>query len=301
MSQPAPSRPLIGIFWMVVTGLCFVAVTALVKFMGPGMPAQQSAFIRYLLGLVFLLPLLRKMFADPITPVLWAQFGLRGALHSMGVALWFYAMTRIPIADVTAINYLAPIYVTIAAALFLGEKLAFRRITAVVMALVGALIILRPGFREVSSGHWAMMLAAVVFGGSYILAKITVDKANPEIVVGMLSVMVTVCLAPFAFAVWVPPDWSQILILFVVAFFATAGHYTMSIALAAAPVTVTQPVTFLQLVWAALLGVVVFAEPIDIWVVVGGTIILASVTFITWREAVLKRRVVTPPTPATKL
>lgn len=301
MSDPAQSRPLVGIFWMIVTGLCFVAVTALVKFMGPGMPAQQSAFIRYLLGLIFLLPLLRKMFADPITPVLWAQFGLRGALHSMGVALWFFSMTRIPIADVTAINYLAPIYVTIAAALFLGEKLAFRRITAVVMALIGAMIILRPGLREVSSGHWAMMLAAVVFGGSYILAKITVDKANPEIVVGMLSVMVTVCLAPFAFAVWVPPEWSQILILFVVAFFATAGHYTMTIALAAAPLTVTQPVTFLQLVWAALLGVIVFAEPIDVWVVIGGMIILGSVTFITWREAVLKRRMVTPPTPATKI
>jgi drug/metabolite transporter (DMT)-like permease len=128
-----------------------------------------------------------------------------------------------------------------------------------------------------------------------------VDKANPEIVVAMLSVMVTLFLAPFAFAVWVPPELSQVGILFVVAFFATAGHYTMSIALASAPLTVTQPVTFLQLVWAALLGVVVFAEPLDIWVVLGGALILASVSFITWREAVLKRRMVTPPVPATKL
>ena len=63
----------------------------------------------------------------------------------------------------------------------------------------------------------------------------------------------------------------------------------------------TQPVTFLQLVWAALLGVVVFAEPIDVWVVVGGLVILAAVSFITWREAVLRRRIVTPPAPATKV
>ena len=301
MREPRLARPLVGIFWMVVTGLCFVAVTALVKYMGPGMPAQQSAFLRYLLGLVFLLPLLPRMFKDRITPVLWAQFGLRGALHGLGVILWFYAMTRIPIADVTAINYLAPIYVTIAAALFLGERLAFRRISAIVMALVGALIILRPGLREIGPGHWAMMLAAVVFGGSYILAKITVDKANPEIVVAMLSVMVTLFLAPFAYLVWVTPEWTEVGILLVVAFFATAGHYTMSIALAAAPLTVTQPVTFLQLVWAALLGVVVCAEPLDIWVVLGGLMILASVTFITWREAMLKRRVLTPPAPATKL
>ena len=68
----------------------------------------------------------------------------------------------------------------------------------------------------------------------------------------------------------------------------------------AAPVMVTQPVTFLQLVWAMLLGTLVFAEPLDFWVVMGGAIILASVTFITWREAVLGRRAITPPAPATK-
>ena len=73
----------------------------------------------------------------------------------------------------------------------------------------------------------------------------------------------------------------------------------MTLAFAAAPVTVTQPVTFLQLVWATILGVVVFAEPVDLWVVLGGAVILGSVTFITWREAMLKRQV-TPPSHATK-
>ena len=78
-----------------------------------------------------------------------------------------------------------------------------------------------------------------------------------------------------------------------------AFRFTMTLAFAAAPVTVTQPVTFLQLVWATALGAVVFAEPIDIWVVLGGAVILGSVTFITWREAMLKRQI-TPATPATK-
>jgi drug/metabolite transporter (DMT)-like permease len=73
----------------------------------------------------------------------------------------------------------------------------------------------------------------------------------------------------------------------------------MTLAFAAAPLTVTQPVTFLQLVWATALGAVVFAEPNDIWVVLGGAVILGSVTFITWREAMLKRQI-TPATPATK-
>lgn len=292
---------MIGIFWMLFTGLCFVAVTALVKHMGDRIPAPEAAFLRYLLGLVFMVPLLRQMLSTQMTGTLWVQFGARGVMHAMGVMLWFFAMTQIPLADVTAINYLAPVYVTLGAAVFLGEKLAFRRIAAVIAALVGAAIILRPGFREVSIGHWAMMLAAVVFGGSYILAKLTVDKANPAIVVGMLSFWVTIALAPFAWAVWVPPTWAEIGILFAVAFFATTGHYTMTLAFAAAPVAVTQPVTFLQLVWATLLGAAVFSEPVDIWVVLGGAVILASVSFITWREAALNRNPVTPPVPATKV
>ncbi len=74
-------------------------------------------------------------------------------------------MTQIPIAEVTAMNYLSPVYVTIAAALFLGEKLAARCIEAVVVAMLGAVVILRPGFRELSPGHLAMLLAAVVFAG----------------------------------------------------------------------------------------------------------------------------------------
>ncbi len=117
----------------------------------------------------------------------------------------------------------------------------------------------------------------------------------------MLSVTVTIGLAPFAAAVWVTPTWDQIGWLFLVAAFATAGHYTMTLAFAAAPVTVTQPVTFLQLVWAVTLGAVVFGEPVDGWVVAGGAIIMASVMFITWREAVVKRLAVTSTAPETKV
>lgn len=284
-----------------MTGLCFVAVTAIVKYMGPRMPPAEAAFLRYSLGLVFLLPMLPAVRAARLTRRQWGLFTLRGVFHSAGVILWFFSMTRIPIAEVTAMNYLAPVYVTIGAALFLGERLAARRIAAVVIALVGAAVILRPGFREVEPGHLAMLFAAVVFAGSYLLAKIMADEVKATVVVAMLSIFVTIGLAPFALADWVTPSPADIGLLFAVACFATAGHYTMTLAFAAAPVTVTQPITFLQLVWAVLLGALVFAEPVDIWVIMGGALILASVTFITWREAMLKRKPVTPTTPETKL
>lgn len=291
--------PLRGVFWMVVTGLCFVAVTALVKHLGTRIPPAESAFLRYLLGLVFLIPMAGALRRAQLTPRLWGLFAARGAVHTAGVILWFFAMTQIPLAEVTAMNYLSPVYVTLGAALFLGEKLALRRISAIAVALIGTAIILRPGFREVSPGHIAMLFTALSFGASYLIAKFTVGKCSPAVVVAMLSGFVTLGLAPFALAVWVTPTLAETGLLFLVACFATAGHYTMTLAFAAAPVAVTQPVTFLQLIWATLLGALVFAEPADIWVVSGGGLILAAVSFISWRETMIKRKTLTPSGNAT--
>jgi len=300
LTKETATRPVIGMAWMLLTGLCFVLVTALVKHVGSDVPPAQSAFLRYILGLGFLIPMIRPILRARLTRGDLALFSLRGLLHSLGVICWFYAMTQIPIAEVTAMNYLNPVYVTVMAVLFLGERMALRRALAVLLAFVGALVILRPGFRELSMGHFAMIFTALLFAGGYLVAKIMADRVDAAVVVGMLSVTVTIGLAPFAFAVWITPTWEQIFWLFLVACFATAGHYTMTLAFAAAPLTVTQPVTFLQLVWATTMGAVVFGEAADPYVIFGGAIIIGSISFITWREAVLNRRQITPAVPQTK-
>lgn len=285
---------------MVMTGICFVAVTALVKTLGGRIPAAESAFLRYVIGLIFLIPVWRELMAIRLTPRQKKLFGIRGIVHTLGVILWFYAMTRIPIAEVTAMNYLNPVYVSILAVFLLGERMALRRVLAVIAALIGSLIILRPGFRELDPGHIAMLGTALLFAGSYLIAKIVSGELPASLVVALLSITVTIGLAPFAIAVWVTPSLADLGVLAAIACFATAGHYTMTLAFAAAPVTVTQPVTFLQLVWSVLLGALFFGEPADPWVILGGGIIMASVIFITWREAVLRKSHRTPLVNETK-
>ena len=290
-----------GILWMVLTGLLFLGVTVLVKMLGPRIPAPEAAFLRYFLGLVLLLPMLKTSFKDTLDVGLWINFIARGVFHTFAVVLWFFAMTQIPIAEVTAMNYLSPVYVALGAVIFLKEKMAIRRVLAVIFALLGALVILRPGFREVSIGHLAMMGTALFFAGSYLFAKHLSNRVSAETVVIMLSVIVTIGLFPLAYIVWVPPRLEEIIILFAVAVLATLGHYTMTKAFMAAPVTVTQPVTFLQLIWAVSVGALFFNESIDPFVIFGGTIIVSSVSFMTWREAVSKKKQVTPVTHETKL
>lgn len=302
MSETAPlrqNRPLVGVLWMLVTGVSFVIVNAIVKHVGGRIPPAESAWLRYTAGLVFLVPMMKPLLAAKIGRRELALLSLRGFIHTLGVILWFYAMTQIPMAEVTAINYLNPVGVTIGAALFLGERLAARRIIAIFVALIGAFIILRPGVRELSSGHYAMLATAGFFAASYLMVGRLVERVPPVAVVAMLSITVSIFLTPFALADWVTPTWGEMAWLFSVAAFATAGHYTMTLAFAAAPMTVTQPVTFLQLIWSVLIGALLFHEPADVWVIVGGGLILGSVSFITWREARLRRRV-TPSVDQTR-
>jgi drug/metabolite transporter (DMT)-like permease len=243
-----------GIVWMISAGLCFVGMTAIVKHVGSDVPAAQSAFLRFALGLPFAVPMLWPLWRERLTGGQVRLFGLRGAVHTLGVLCWFFAMTRIPLAEMTALNYLNPIWVTVGAALFLGERWEARRLLAVAAALAGALVILRPGLREVEAGHLAMFGAAFFIGSGYLVAKRLSGQVAPSVVVGGLSATVTLGLLPFAVVVWVPVGWAEIGWFFGTACFATAAHYCMTRAFAAAPAGATQPATFLQLVWSVALG-----------------------------------------------
>lgn len=279
------SANLRAVIWMIITTLLFVVVTGIIRYLGSNLPALEAAFIRYAFGVVILLPIIFKLFKQKISMDLWRAFAIRGFIHGFGVCLWFYAMARITIAEVTAIGYLTPIFVTIGAAYFLGETLKIRRIAGVVAGLVGALIILRPGFQEISIGQLAQLVAAPIFAVSYLYTKQLTGRASPEVIIAMLTLFCTLTLMPGALMQWQTPSLHDVLLLALTAVVATAGHYSMTRALKAAPISVTQPVIFMQLVWAAALGVLMFNEPLDAYVLTGGGIIVAAATYISYREA----------------
>ncbi|HUF85990.1 MAG TPA: DMT family transporter [Thermohalobaculum sp.] len=297
---PVRDRTLIGIGWMLLTTVLFVFVTGIVRHLGSDIPAAQAAFIRYALGLLLILPAFKPLIETRPSRALMGRFALRGVAHGLGVILWFYAMARIPIAEVTALGYVAPIFVTIGAAIFFAERLYLRRIMAIVAGFAGTLLILRPGFQEISAGQLAMLGTAPLFAASYLMAKGLTREASPSLIVGMLSLFCTLTLLPGAIMHWREPTLEEVAWLGLTAAFATAGHYTLTRAFEAAPLTVTQPISFLQLVWAAILGMIVFAEPLDPFVMLGGAVVVGAVTYISHREAAAARRMRTPPAVATK-
>lgn len=286
----SPNAPILGAVFMALSGLSFVGVYVTVKYVGTRLPAAEAAWIRYVLGLVFLIPVIGALSREGLTREVTKLAILRALVHVCGVALWFYAMARITVAEVTAMGYLTPVFVTLGAVVFLGERFALRRALAICCALLGVLVILRPGFRELQPAHLSMIFTTMGFGASYLIAKKMTGRASTNMIVAQLSVWVSVFLTPLAFWDWVTPNEREIGLLFATAFFATAGHYFMTMAFQRASLGVLQPVTFLQLVWSVTVGFVLFGEAIDQFVILGGLIIVSAVVYITLREARLRER-----------
>ena len=285
------NQSIIGIMWMVLTTILFVGVTATVRYLEGEVPAPQAAFLRYAIGTLLLTPSLITLIKIKPNKPLMSKFLLRGLVHSFGVTLWFYAMSVMPVAEVTAIGFLTYIFVSIGACIFLKEKLHKHRITAVIISFVGALIILRPGFKVIESGQLGMLMATVVFTASYLIAKIVSKERSSSEIVAMLSVFTTIFLIPSAIYSWEPISLEALLILAFTALIATIGHITMTQAIKAAPMVVTQPILFLQLVWASMVGLFLFDEQFDLYVIIGGTVIMICVCYVSYREHVLEKKI----------
>ena len=131
--------------WVAVAGVLFVFFIALVRYIGNELHPIQAAFIRYLFGLLVLLPLFLRAGMGLFRSRHIRLHGFRGCVHAVGVMLWFFAASQLPIAEVTALSFISPVFVVVGAAFFLRERMTAPRIVAVILGLIGVLIILRPG------------------------------------------------------------------------------------------------------------------------------------------------------------
>ncbi len=279
-----------GALWMVLAGLLFVAVAVIVRHLGSDLPAVEAAFIRYVFGLLILIPVLLRMNWRRAMGQNLRLYAYRGFAHGLAVMLWFFAMARIPIAEVTAIGYTTPIFTTLGAILIFRERIHFRRVVAIIIGFVGMLIILRPGLITIDNGSMAQLIAAPCFAISFLLTKRLTQTENSGDILVMLSIFCTLTLLPGALLMWRTPTLIELFWLLIVAVGATFGHYALTRSIAVAPLTVTQPFSFLQLVWAIIFGYLLFGEIPDLWVFIGGAIIVGAISYMTHREAVAARQ-----------
>lgn len=237
----------------------------------------QIMVMRSAIGLVMLSPLI--VVAGGLRSVRTSAFGQhvgRNIVHYGGQYLWLYALTLIPIAQLISIEFTMPIWTAMLAALFLGERIGWRKAGSIALGLAGVATIVRPGVDTIDVGQVLALLAAFGFAISVIMVKaLTRRDSVTTIIFWMLVIQTVLGLVP-AFLVWRTPgiaDWPWILL---VSFCGTFSHYCMARAMVHAEATVVVPMDFLRVPLAAVVGYLVYAEAIDMFTALGAALILSG-------------------------
>ena len=248
-------------------------------------PVMEIVFFRNFLAVLLILPIVWRSDITRLRMNRPRLFFLRAGVNFVGMYCGFTAVTLIPLAEMTALGFTGPIFITIGAVLFLGEVIRLRRIIAVFFGFVGALIILQPGFSDISAGAiLALTSAFSIAMASLVVKKLTITETSESIVFWMVAMQAPLAFFPMLM-VWQTPDMTGWLLLFCVAGTGTIAHMLFTHAYRMVEITTLQPLEFIKLPFAVVLAWMVFGELPTIWIWLGGAVIFASTAYITRREA----------------
>lgn len=272
--------------WMVAGGVCFSLLNTLARALSQQLDVYQAQFLRYLMGLLVMLPLVWRHGLQAYRPInITGQFW-RGAVHTLGLILWFTALPQIPLADMTAIGFTGPIFIMLGAAWFLGEPMRRDRWIAALIGFAGVLVVVMP--KMTGEGGWynlIMLASSPVFAASFLITKALTRYEKPGVIVLWQSLTVTVLSLPMALPHWQSPSAEQWLAFAITGVLGTLGHYCLTRAFHVADISATQSLRFLDLVWASLLGWLVFADVPSASTWAGALVILLATVWIARRES----------------
>jgi drug/metabolite transporter (DMT)-like permease len=274
-----------GLLWAVAAGLLFVLLNALMRGLALALSPFQTQFLRYVMGLVVMLPLVwRSGFAQYVPRQIGGQF-LRGAVHTGGLVLWFIAIPHISLADTTAISFTTPIFIMIGAALVFREAMRWERWVAVAIGFAGVLLVVAPKLTAQGGLYTLVMLASSpVFAASFLVTKALTRYERPAVIVVWQAITVTAFSLPLALLDWHAPTLAQWLLFGVCGVLGSVGHYCVTRSFAVVDISATQSTKFLELVWASALGWLAFGDTPDRWTLAGGVVIAGSTLWIARRE-----------------
>jgi drug/metabolite transporter (DMT)-like permease len=286
---PAPPVPVLRAgLWMsgAIVAFCSMAVA------GRSLAAELDTFemmlYRSLIGIVLVVGVggLLGRLGEITTRSLGLQ-AVRNVFHFTGQNLWFFSLTFIPLAQVFALEFTSPLWVTLLAPLILGERLTRTRAIAAAVGFAGILIVARPGFTEMNIGVLAAAASAIGFAGNVLFTKKLTRTVTITCILFWLTIMQAAMglvtagwdgdIAWPSAAAW---PW-----LGVIGVAGLVAHLCLTNALAVAPATVVVPFDFVRLPVIAVVGMALYGETLDPWVFVGAAVIFAANYLNIWTES----------------
>jgi drug/metabolite transporter (DMT)-like permease len=279
-----------AVLLMATGSLLFSIMGALVKLLGQRLDSFQIAFFRCFFGFIAILPfVLLKPGRHAFRTTHFIGHFLRGALGVAAVVAGFYATTQLPLTDSTAISFTAPLFMILTAIVLLGEKVRWRRGLATVFGFVGVLVMVRPDSGTFEVGAMVGLFAALLGALSTTLIKrlsATEEALTILVYFGLFSSVLT---AIPAYLVWRPLTGGELALLALIGALGAVGQFCQVRAFAAGELMAVAPIDYSRLIFAGIMGFLLFSELPDRFTLVGAAMIIGSTLYIACREAHLSR------------
>ena len=276
-----------GIALMIAASVVLIFQHSTAKWLSADLSVLEIVFFRTVTALLFFVPWIYRSGLAIFRTERLGLHMVRAGLQTLSGFGFFIALSVAPLATVTALQFTTPIFAVLIGIFVLGERVSVRRWSAIIAGFAGTLVIIRP---DAASFEWATLLvlgSALCWAGAIIVIK-TLGRTDSSVTITayMYLLMTPVTLA-VALIDWTWPTPEQYAWLIAIGISGALAHLLMAEALRRAPTHVVSPFEFFRLIWATLIGIFIFGDPPDVYVWAGGLVVMASVSYIAWREHVL--------------
>ena len=275
---------------MVASGAVYAILWACIRYASAHVHPFVIVFFRNVFGLLVLAPWLIRTGRAAVKTRRFGGHLARGLASTLALAGIYYSISVIPLAQVVALSYAAPLFAALGAVVVLGEKLRARRITAILIGFAGVLIVLRPGIETFSLGIGAALVGALAMAGIILAIKNLVDTERPATIVFYANSLTTPTALALAIWFWRWPAGADWIWLILIGALSTLAQILMNRAFALADASVILPYDFMRLLFATGLGVALFGERIDMLSILGAAIILSATVYVARRDMLARAR-----------
>jgi len=263
-----------GILMMIIASVCFSLMAVMVKFLGH-LPLMEIIFFRNI-PTMLVIPLILKnkkiSFWGNNKPLLL----LRSLLSSFSVITYFYTITIMILTDAVTIKQLSPFFIILLASIFLGEKIDFRKITIFILAFLGALLVVKPGFRLDIYPAVIALLGAISTAGSHVALRSLRLTDHPLVIINYFGY--SIGLISLGILLWqgnfIIPDALSLFVLLLLGLVGLGAQFALTKAYQMAPTKLVSFYLYLQIIFGALLGVLFFKEIPDLFSIFGAFLII---------------------------
>lgn len=285
MTAPRLSGPVAGALWMIGAAASLTAMAVFVRLLTPQVHVLEQIFLRNVITLCLVLPWLLRAGLGVFRTTRLGGHALRNLFLYGGNVAWFFGVTLVPLADLSALQFTMPLFTIVMAALILGERVGVHRWTATAIGFAGALVIIRPGVIPVEVGAFVVLAAAFLYSCAFIVTKRLSSTETGTVVVFYMSLTITLYSFVPAMVVWQTPSWSDVPALLGLGVAGYTTHFCVTRSMAAADASYVVPFDFLRLPLSTAMGFALFAEPLNPWTWGGAVVIFGAVYYNTWKES----------------